>query len=281
MNDGRIVAREFRGYFDGGAYTRLSSYAVIKGTAHLPGPYTIPNVSSNVYGVYTNRTPASAMRGFGITGVDFAIECQMDRVAEAVGMDPVELRLLNAYRDGDMKAHRREAKNCALIECMQVAAEKSGWAISDEFKKLSSLSGGGGERAIIPHTVTDEHGKIGSSRAPGNTVPGSGYQPAAAPSLAAAASTTYTAAPAASPMPASAPAPTPAPVSSQPPATQAPPSRTPVRPGASSAPGGTVNADSATRPATPPPNAPASRPATSARPRNNNRFSSLFGTRRR
>lgn len=281
MNDGRIVAREFRGYFDGGAYTRLSSYAVIKGTAHLPGPYTIPNVSSNVYGVYTNRTPASAMRGFGITGVDFAIECQMDRVAEAVGMDPVELRLLNAYRDGDMKAHRREAKNCALIECMQVAAEKSGWAISDEFKKLSSLSGGGGERAIIPHTVTDEHGKIGSSRATGNTIPGSGYQPAAAPSLAAAASTTYTAAPAASPMPASAPAPTHAPVSSEPPATQAPPSRTPVRPGASSAPGGTVNADSATRPATPPPSAPASRPATSARPRNNNRFSSLFGTRRR
>ena len=78
MRDGRIVARQFTGYFDSGAYTRLSSYAVQKATGHLPGPYTIPNVSSDVYCVYTNRTPATAMRGFGITGVDYAIECQMD-----------------------------------------------------------------------------------------------------------------------------------------------------------------------------------------------------------
>ncbi|NND23019.1 MAG: xanthine dehydrogenase family protein molybdopterin-binding subunit, partial [Silicimonas sp.] len=125
-NDGRIVARKFTGYFDAGAYTRLSSYAIIKGVGHLPGPYTIPNVSANVYCVYTNRTPATAMRGFGITGVDFAIEAHMDKVAEAVGMNPVELRILNAYRDGDMKAHRRVAKNCALIECAQVVAEKAG-----------------------------------------------------------------------------------------------------------------------------------------------------------
>ncbi len=167
MNDGRIVARQFRGYFDGGAYTRLTSYAVVKCVGHLPGPYTIPNVSANVYGVYTNRTPASAMRGFGITGVDFSIECHMDRVAEAVGMNPVELRMINAYRDGDMKAHRRVAKNTALIECMQVAAEKSGWVIGEEFKRMSSLEGGGGERASIADTVTDQEGRIGSSRQSG------------------------------------------------------------------------------------------------------------------
>ncbi|MGI9464223.1 MAG: xanthine dehydrogenase family protein molybdopterin-binding subunit, partial [Aestuariivirgaceae bacterium] len=89
MNDGRIIARKFTGYFDAGAYTRLSSYAIIKGTAHLPGPYTIPNVSSDVFCVYTNRTPATAMRGFGITGVDFAIECHMDKVAETVGLNPI------------------------------------------------------------------------------------------------------------------------------------------------------------------------------------------------
>ena len=97
---------------------------------HLPGPYTIPNVHADVYCVYTNRTPATAMRGFGITGVDFAIEAHMDKVAETVGMNPVELRILNAYRDGDMKAHRRVAKNCALIECCQVVAEKAGIRIS-------------------------------------------------------------------------------------------------------------------------------------------------------
>ena len=162
MNDGRIIAREFTGFFDSGAYTRLSSYAIVKGTGHLPGPYTIPNVSSNVYCVYTNRTPATAMRGFGITGVDFAIECHMDKVAEAVGMNPIDLRILNAYRDGDMKAHRRAAKNCALVECCQVAAEKGSWPISAESSVASSLTGG--ERTDIPETVTDQVGKIGERR---------------------------------------------------------------------------------------------------------------------
>ncbi len=161
MNDGHIVARKFIGYFDAGAYTRLSSYAIIKGAGHLPGPYTIPNVYADIYCVYTNRTPATAMRGFGITGVDFAIENHMDKVANTVGIDPIELRILNAYRDGDMKAHRREAKNTALIECCQVAAEKSGWQTSDWVKQQSSLSGGGGERGQLPtHTATDQHGFV-------------------------------------------------------------------------------------------------------------------------
>ncbi len=165
MNDGRIVARRFTGYFDAGAYTRLSSYAIIKATGHLPGPYTIPNVSSDILCVFTNRTPATAMRGFGITGVDFAIESHMDVVAHEIGMDPVELRILNAYRDGDMKPHRRTAKNCALIECAQVAAQKAGWPIGDAFGAMASTRDGGGERAAIPPTVTDRDGRIGERRA--------------------------------------------------------------------------------------------------------------------
>jgi CO/xanthine dehydrogenase Mo-binding subunit len=83
------------------------------------------------------------MRGFGVTALDFALECQMDKLAEAIGMDPLEFRILNAYRDGDMKAHRREAKNCALIECAQVTAEKANWPLREEFKRASSRSGGG------------------------------------------------------------------------------------------------------------------------------------------
>jgi len=161
MRDGRIVARKFTGYFDCGAYTRLSSYAIIKGVGHLPGPYTIPNVHADVYCVYTNRTPATAMRGFGITGVDFAIEAHMDKVAETVGINPIELRILNAYRDGDMKAHRREAKNCALVECCQVVAEKAGIRLSPEALAASSLTGGGGERGQLPaFTATDETGRV-------------------------------------------------------------------------------------------------------------------------
>lgn len=161
MRDGRIVARKFVGYFDSGAYTRLTSYAIMKAVGHLPGPYTIPNVYADVYCVFTNRTPATAMRGFGITGVDFAIEAHMDKVAEVVGMNPIEFRILNSYRDGDMKAHRRIAKNCALIECCQVVAEKAGVALSPEAKRASSRQGGGGERAQLPpRTALDEKGRV-------------------------------------------------------------------------------------------------------------------------
>lgn len=181
MRDGRIVARRFTGYFDSGAYTRLSSYAVIKGVGHLPGPYTIPNVHADVSCVFTNRTPATAMRGFGITGVDFAIEAHMDKVAETVGMNPIALRILNAYRDGDMKAHRRLAKNCALIECCQVVAQKAGVKLSPELMAASSRTGGGGERARLPdRTATDEAGRVTGYKATNYARRDAGQAPAAA-----------------------------------------------------------------------------------------------------
>jgi hypothetical protein len=103
------------------------------------------------------------MRGFGITGVDFAIEAHMDKVAEAVGMNPIELRILNAYRDGDMKAHRRLAKNCALIECCQVVAEKAGVKLSPEMLAPPRLTtGGGGERAQLPARTRHRRGPAAS-----------------------------------------------------------------------------------------------------------------------
>lgn len=176
--DGRIIARKFTGYFDAGAYTRLSSYAIIKSVGHLPGPYTIPNVHADVFCVYTNRTPATAMRGFGITGVDFAIETHMDKVAHAAGIDPIELRILNSYRDGDMKAHRRLAKNTALIECCQVAAEKAKWEIGAAAKQASSLRDGGGARAELPaRTVTDQKGLVTGIRT-GSYAHGGNLRPA-------------------------------------------------------------------------------------------------------
>ena len=209
MRDGRIVARKFTGYFDSGAYTRLSSYAIIKGVGHLPGPYTIPNVAANVYCVFTNRTPATAMRGFGITGVDFAIEAHMDKVAEAVGMNPIDLRILNAYRDGDMKAHRRLANNCALIECAQVVAEKAGVKLSPAMQAASSRRDGGGDRARLPAvTATDEEGRVQGFRPSSYAHKGAKQPPAmpiAMPPRAAPAPQAATAAPA--PAPAAAPSP--------------------------------------------------------------------------
>jgi hypothetical protein len=192
---------------------------------HLPGPYTIPNVKADVFCVYTNRTPATAMRGFGVTGVDYALECHADKMARLINMDPIEFRILNAYRDGDMKAHRREAKNCALVECCQVAAEKANWPIGEQFKQMTSMQGGGGERGAIPQTALDQEGLIGSpgsaptytpSYASPVSTPAAPIQPAPVPAMAPAAAPPPSA-------PASAPSPTVAPAAPAAPA--APPTK--------------------------------------------------------
>ncbi|HEX6022484.1 MAG TPA: molybdopterin cofactor-binding domain-containing protein [Solirubrobacter sp.] len=138
MNDGRIIARQVRLYADAGAYSRHSPYAATKAAAHMPGPYTIPNVYVDSWCVYTNRTPSSAMRGFGVTIGDFALESQMDRLARELNMDPLQLRLINAYRDGDMKAHRKIASGTALIEVIQKAAEMVGHELPAEYRAMSS-----------------------------------------------------------------------------------------------------------------------------------------------
>ncbi len=138
MSDGRIIARQVRLYVDAGAYSRHSPYGTTKASAHLPGPYTIPNVHVDAHCVYTNRTPSSAMRGFGVTIADFALESQMDRIARALELDPLQLRLKNAYRDGDMKAHRKIAEGTALIEVIQKAANLVGHELPAEYMAMSS-----------------------------------------------------------------------------------------------------------------------------------------------
>ncbi len=142
MNDGRIVARQMRIYFDAGAYSRLSAYGAVKAAAHCPGPYTIANVYVESYCVYTNRTPSTAMRGFGVTGVDFALEVQMDKLARTVNIDPMEFRLINAYRDGDMKAHHKRTEGAALIECVQAVSDLAGWQIDPKYRSYSSRQPG-------------------------------------------------------------------------------------------------------------------------------------------
>jgi CO/xanthine dehydrogenase Mo-binding subunit len=140
MNDGRIVARYVKAYIDAGAYSRHSPYGAQKSAAHFPGPYTVPNVWVDSHCVYTNRTPSSAMRGFGVTIGDFALEVQMDKLARLVRMDPLEFRFINAYRDGDMKAHRQPTEGAALIECMQEASKVADWPVAEKYMQMSSAA---------------------------------------------------------------------------------------------------------------------------------------------
>lgn len=138
--DGRILARKITSYADAGAYNRHTPYAVTKHAANIAGPYNIPNVWIDAYCVYTNRQPSSAMRGFGVTPASFALEVQMDKIAETVGMDPWAIRFINAYRNGDMKPHQKVVEDATLIEVMQAAAELVGYELPEKFKKMSSLN---------------------------------------------------------------------------------------------------------------------------------------------
>ena len=146
MADGRIVARRVTSYADCGAYSRQTPYALTKHAANAAGPYAIPNVSIDAYCVYTNNVPASAMRGFGITMASFAIEVQMDKIAEVTGLDPWQVRFRNAYRNGDIKPHRKPTEDATLIETMQAAAELVGHELPPELRAMTSAPRGeGGE----------------------------------------------------------------------------------------------------------------------------------------
>jgi len=145
MNDGRIIARKVTSYADSGAYSRQTPYSLTKHAANVAGPYAIPNVSIDAYCVYTNRQPSSAMRGFGVTMGSFAIEVQMDKIAEVVGVDPWTIRFLNAYRNGDTRPHRKLAEDATLIETMQAAAALVGHDLPDAFRSMTSAPRGDSE----------------------------------------------------------------------------------------------------------------------------------------
>jgi CO/xanthine dehydrogenase Mo-binding subunit len=99
--DGRLVCVHMKILLDGGAYASSSSAVISNASCFALGPYRVDNALIEGAVVYTNNPPCGAMRGFGAVQVCFAAEAQMDRLAEALGIDPVELRLLNALEPGD------------------------------------------------------------------------------------------------------------------------------------------------------------------------------------
>jgi xanthine dehydrogenase D subunit len=99
--DGTLVSFEARILLDGGAYRSSSYHVVANASCFAAGPYTTPNAVVEGIGVRTNNPPCGAMRGFGAVQVCFAHEAQMDRLADACGVDRVELRLRNAMGTGD------------------------------------------------------------------------------------------------------------------------------------------------------------------------------------
>jgi CO/xanthine dehydrogenase Mo-binding subunit len=137
-SDGWILGRRMLTLHDAGAYTRFSSYGLTKHAFHHTGAYTIPNLEFNGYVVFTNRVPTTAMRGFGVTSVSFAVEMHMNRIAEVLGIDPFELRLRNANRIGDLTANRVRLKDPSTVPVMLAAAERVGHELRSEFRSMTN-----------------------------------------------------------------------------------------------------------------------------------------------
>jgi xanthine dehydrogenase molybdenum-binding subunit len=118
--DGRLTAVETELFGDTGAYASLGEKVMTRATTHSSGPYDMPYAKADCYAMYTNNPPAGAFRGFGVTQSCFAVESMMDMVAENLGIDPIEIRRLNALNIGSTtNTGQLLTESVGLLECIQ------------------------------------------------------------------------------------------------------------------------------------------------------------------
>jgi len=126
--EGRLTFRDIQCTLDNGAYTSWG--ATTPSVAMMPATslYRVPNVRYKATCVYTNNTYSQAMRGYGTPQLTFALECNMDELAEQAGLDPYEFRLRNANRPGEESPQGFIANTCGHKECLDEVATRLGWA---------------------------------------------------------------------------------------------------------------------------------------------------------
>ena len=129
--DGTLLARECEIHLDTGAYAEIGPRVAKKSGYTAAGPYKIPNLKIDSYSVYTNKPPAGAFRGFGVSQSAWAVESQMDIIAAALKLDPLELRKQNGYNEGDKFVTEEKLRAIGLKECIDEVAKSIGWEKKD------------------------------------------------------------------------------------------------------------------------------------------------------
>ena len=175
--DGRLTVVQAELVGDAGAYASLSTKVLTRATTHATGPYVVPNARIDCYAMYTNNPPAGAFRGFGVTQSAFAVEQNMDILAQELGMDPFELRRRNALQVGSVTATGQELReSVGLVECIDwveakvkelnaaqppnvPAGAKVAWGMAAAYKN-TGLGGGaddaaGAEVEVYPDGTTE------------------------------------------------------------------------------------------------------------------------------
>ena len=125
--DGKILGRQIRLVLEGGAYCSWSETTLGKACILSAGPYKIDNLYAEAFVVYTNKTMTGAMRGFGAPQVCFAYESHMDDMAKDLGLDPLEMRLMNALEEGSLSPTSQKLHSVVVKESLLQAAERFGW----------------------------------------------------------------------------------------------------------------------------------------------------------
>ncbi len=126
--EGKLLAAEVEIIGDAGAYMYTTNKVLGNSTITCTGPYFIPNVKVDTYGVYTNNVPSAAFRGFGAPQALWMAELQMDKLAEKLDLDPVEFRHRNALRPGDtLGVGTPPPGRVSIVECIEAARDRFGW----------------------------------------------------------------------------------------------------------------------------------------------------------
>ncbi len=125
--DGNLLFRDAEIVSDNGAYNGWGSHAMLVAMNTITSMYRVPASRVRCAVVYTNKNYGGSVRGFGNPQATFAVEQQMEELADALGLDPMDLRLRNANQSGDVTPQGMEITSCGLSECLEIVREQSGW----------------------------------------------------------------------------------------------------------------------------------------------------------
>lgn len=152
--DGNLTFRDAEIVSDNGAYNAWGSHALLVVMNTITSMYRVPNARVRSTVVYTNKAYGGSVRGFGNPQATFAVEQQMEELADALGTDPMELRLKNANREGDVTPQGLRITSCGLAACLETVRQRSGWderrsRMRDRYRGLGAaayIHVGGGAR---------------------------------------------------------------------------------------------------------------------------------------
>ncbi|MDO8636581.1 MAG: molybdopterin-dependent oxidoreductase [Dehalococcoidia bacterium] len=139
--DGRIMAVDSRFITDGGAYLSAGAITIYLHGGFQNGPYMLPNFRYEGKRIYTNKPYCGAQRGHGALQARFAVESMLDMIAEKLGLDPLEIRIKNGLKTGDITPSKLKIRSSGHIESIERASDEIGW--KDKWGKLPEGKGVG------------------------------------------------------------------------------------------------------------------------------------------